>query len=427
MLGVLFYLACLGLFFTLSLLGPILVALLAKEGAEALRFAFYILVGGFIFGTPMLAMLGRLRRIPQIGRLMLMFLVWTVLPVIAALPFYHMMNMPMVDALFESFSSFTTSGGTTSNALADWPRSILFWRVQLQWLGGYLTLLTVILILAPMGVGGLSGSKSSLAVGADLRASQDRLLVFAINLGILYMTMTVLCFLGFFLTVTRAFHAVSLAMAAVSTGGFVPFDSSLDQTIGVAGQAIFALFLIIGATSIFWHRMILKGQWGALLRHRESYSVILLILFVGLVFTATSIIVSGTQAQSPITSLVQGILNAASLVATSGVQSQPGYFTLLPLSVVLFIVLVGGSAFSTSGGLKHYRLGGMLVQSWNELDRLVYPNAVKAPSKGMPVEARKIVPMANIKIAATKKLQMAFISSRSNCSEPKCDDLTALG
>ncbi|MEP1208311.1 MAG: potassium transporter TrkG [Rhizobiaceae bacterium] len=382
MLAVLFYLACVGLFFTVSLLGPILVALLANESAEAIKFGFYFLVGGFIFGTPILAMMGRLRRIPQIGRLLLMFLVWTVLPFIAALPFYHMMEISLVNALFESFSSFTTSGSSTANSLEDWPRSILFWRVQLQWLGGYLTVLTVILILAPLGVGGLTSSKSSLSVGADLRASQDRLLIFAINLGLLYATMTALCALGFFVTGTRAFHAVSLAMAAVSTGGFLPFDSSLDQTIGIGGQAIFALFLIIGATSVFWHRMLLKGQGGALLRHRESYSVILVILFVGLVFTITSIVVSGVQPEAPLASLVQGILNAASLVATSGVQSQPGYFTLLPLVVVLFILLVGGSAFSTSGGLKHYRLGGMLVQSWNELDRLVYPNAVRSSHFG---------------------------------------------
>ena len=84
MLAVLFYLAGVGLFFTLSLLGPILVALLANETAEAVRLGFYVLVGGFVFGTPILAMLGRLRRIPQIGRLMLMFLVWTVLPFAAA-------------------------------------------------------------------------------------------------------------------------------------------------------------------------------------------------------------------------------------------------------------------------------------------------------------------------------------------------------
>ncbi|MEP0944560.1 MAG: potassium transporter TrkG [Rhizobiaceae bacterium] len=382
MLAVLFYLACVGLFFTLSLLGPILVALLANETVQAVRLAFYILIGVFIFGTPILAMLGRLRRIPQIGRLLLMFLVWTVLPIVAALPFYHMMDMTLTDALFESFSSFTTAGATTANSVENWPQSLLFWRVLLQWLGGYLTLLTIILILAPLGVGGLTSRKSSLSIGADLRASQDRLLVFSFNLGLLYATTTALCSLGFFLTGTRAFHSVSLAMAAVSTGGFLPFDSSLDQTIGIGGQAIFALFLIVGATSVFWHRMLLKGQWAALLRHRESYSVILLVVIVGIAFAATSVVVSGVQSQAPIAVLVQGLLNAASLVATSGVQSQPGYFTLLPLVLVLFILLAGGSAFSTSGGLKHYRLGGMLVQSWNELDRLIYPNAVRSSHFG---------------------------------------------
>ena len=202
------------------------------------------------------------------------------------------------------------------------------------------------------------------------------LLIFAINLGLLYATMTALCSLGLFLTGARAFHAVSLAMAALSTGGFLPFDTSVDQTINVAGQVIVAVFLIVGATSIFWHQMALKGQWRGMLDHRESYSVIVLVCLVAVAFIAVSIVVAGAGAHSPGATIVQGLLNAASLVATSGIQSQPGYFTILPLVVVLFIVLVGGGAYSTSGGLKHYRIGGMLVQSWSELDRLVYPHSV---------------------------------------------------
>jgi len=382
MLAVLFYLACVGLFFTLSLFGPILVALLVDESPQAIRFGFYLLVGGFVFGTPMLAMFGRLRRIPQIGRLMLIFLVWTILPATAALPFWDMMDLSLTDAMFESFSSFTTTGATTLNSVAEWPKSLLFWRVQLQWMGGYLALLTIIMVMAPLGVGGLTSHKSSFSVGADLRASQSRLLEFSINLGLLYVTMTTICSLGLLLSGTEAFPAVSLAMAAVSTGGFLPFDASVDQSTNIAGQALFALFLTIGATSVFWHRMLVRRQWRELWRHRESYSVIITVAVLAVIFSWTSIVVSGAQSQAPVAVIVQGILNAASLVATSGVQSQPGYFTLMQLVVVLFIVLVGGSAFSTSGGIKQYRLGGMLVQSWNELDRLVYPNAVTSSHFG---------------------------------------------
>lgn len=382
MLAVPFYLACVGLFFTVSLVGPVLVALLADETAMAMRFAFYLLVGGFLFGAPVLAILGRLRRIPQVGRLMLLFVVWTVLPVAAAIPIYDMTDMLFIDALFESVSALTTTGSTTLNTVEIWPQSMLFWRVQLQWLGGFLALLTIVLIMAPLGLGGLTSRKSSFTVGADLRARQDRLLVFVVNLALLYATLTAVCALGFFLLGIRAFHAVSLAMAAISTGGFLPFDAELDRTIGIGGQALFALFLIVGATSTFWHRMILRGQFGEMRRHRESYSVVIMILVIALAFAAISVAVTGPVAQPPQVTLIQALLNSASLIATSGVQSQPGYITLLPLSVVLFIVLVGGSAFSTSGGIKHYRLGAMLTQSWRELDRLVYPSAVRSSHFG---------------------------------------------
>ena len=376
MLLVWFYLACAGLFLSLSLSGPILVALFAGETAEALRFGFYLVIGSFLSGAPLLAIRGRKRRMPQIGRLSLMFLVWTILPITAAIPIYDMTQLTFVDSLFEAFSAFTTTGSTTLNSVELWPQSMIFWRVQLQWMGGYFALLTIILVIAPLGAGGLRSLKSSLTVGADLRAGQERLLVFAINLGLLYATLTGICMLGLFFSGTRAFYAVSLAMTATSTGGFLPFDQSLDRVVGMHGQAIIALFLVIGATSIFWHRMLLRGQWQDVLKHRESYSVLVLVALIGGVFTVTSIIVTGTDGSSPVLSIVQGFLNAASLVATSGIQSQPGYFTLLPLVVILFIILVGGSAFSTSGGWKHYRLGGMLVQSWNELDRLIYPKVV---------------------------------------------------
>ena len=119
MLAVLFYLACVGLFFTLSLLGPILVGLLANENAEAVRLGFYVLVGGFVFGTPILAMLGRLRRIPQIGRLMLMFLVWTVLPFAAALPFYHMMEISLSTPCLRAFRRSQPPGRQPPTASAN--------------------------------------------------------------------------------------------------------------------------------------------------------------------------------------------------------------------------------------------------------------------------------------------------------------------
>lgn len=382
MLAVFFYLGCVGLLLTLSLLGPIFVGLLAGETEVSQRLGFYLLLGGFLFGGPILAIAGRLRRVPQIGRLMLLFLVWTVLPLAAAIPIEDISDLGFVDSLFEAVSGLTTTGSSVLNTVEIWPQALIFWRVQLQWIGGYLALLTVIMVIAPMGIGGLTPQTSAVTSGAELRGGQRRLLIFAVNLGLLYATMTALCFLAFFLSGTRPFYAVTLAMTATSTGGFLPFDGSLDQVLGLFSLFVFGLFLVFGATCIFWQRMLLSGNFSGLSVHRESYSVLTIVGLLTLAFTILVASVSSVGDLSPGRTLVEAFLNSASLVATSGVETRPGYFTLMPLVLVLFVVLVGGSAFSTSGGLKHYRLGGMIVQSWSELDRLIYPNVVRSSHFG---------------------------------------------
>ena len=86
MLSVIFYLGCVGLFLTLSLIGPVFIALLGGELAIAQRLFIYFLLGTFVFAGPMLATLGRARRVPQIGGLVLVALVWTIMPLASAIP-----------------------------------------------------------------------------------------------------------------------------------------------------------------------------------------------------------------------------------------------------------------------------------------------------------------------------------------------------
>lgn len=382
MLAVIFYFCCIGLLVTASLIAPALVGLLVKEDPIALRLGFYILIGSFLFGGPVLGIFGRLTRITPVNQLLLVALVWALLPLLVALPMWDLSGLSFLDAWFETVSALTTSGASVHKTLDALSQTLLFWRVQLQWLGGYLALLSILLIIAPLRVGGLVSTRETLSTGIDVKHRDRRLLVFAINLGLIYALLTALCFLLLFLSGARAFHAVTLAMTATSTGGFLPFDRSLDETLNLAGTLVFGVFLAIGATSIFWQRMVMRGKVVALMSHRESYFVLILIGFLTLVFTYLVLSVSAGSAFEIAPVVVEAFVNAASLVATSGIETRPGYFTLFPLVIVLFLILLGGSVFSTSGGIKHYRMGGMLVQSWSELDRLVYPSGVRASRFG---------------------------------------------
>lgn len=382
MLAVLFYFAVVGCGFTLSLLGPVLIGLLSGETAEAVRFGFYFLIFGFLFASLLVATMGRTAAVPQVGRLLLLLLVWTVLPLLAALMLRDLTELTYADALFDSVSAMTTSGASLWTSVDELPQSVLFWRIQLQWLGGYLALLSIILILAPLRIGGLRARRETITNGADLRSRDTRLSGFALRLLLLYAAATGIGALLFFLSGNRAFHAVTLAMTATSTGGLLPFDASLDTILSPIGLAIFAGLLLAGATSVFWHRMVVHLQWRNLLEHRESYVVLALAGVLTLAFLLAAIGSGASDDSGPFFRLVEALVNAAALVSTSGIESRPGYFTLLPLVLVLFIVFLGGSAFSTSGGLKHYRMGGMMVQSWSELDRLVYPHVVRASHFG---------------------------------------------
>ena len=382
MLAVLFYLACTGLALTVSLLAPILVGLAVGEDAVAMRLGVYLLLGGFVFGAVVLAIVERQRRMPRIGRLSLVTAVWFVLPLVAAIPIMDISQLSLTDSLFEAFSGLTTTGSSVIQSVESWPVSLVFWRVQLQWLGGFLSIITVVLIVAPLGIGGLTSRTRTLVAHLDQARTQGRLLFLISRFAIIYLVMTLLCFLGFFLSGTSGYDGLTLAMTAVSTGGFLPFASSLDTVLNRFGLFVFAVFLLFGATSIFWQGMLLGGEVRRLGQHRESYSVIGLVAL--LTIAIFFLIAQGTAGDDAYvaTAVVEGFLAAASLVATSGVESRPGVFALMPLVIVLFVVFAGASAFSTSGGIKHYRLGGMIVQSWAELDKLIYPHGVRSRKFG---------------------------------------------
>lgn len=376
MLSVTYALAALGCFLSATLIAPVLVALLAGEADVAGRLFLYFGLGVFAFGAPLIATMGRARRPDPAGQLVTLILGWTLLPLVMAVPLADVGKLPLLDAMFESVSAYTTAGASTVKVADALPQGVLFLRAQAQWIGGFLAVMSIVLVLAPLGLGGLSARSATLSGGSLADLSRERFAALAWRYGSLYVLLTAICFLLLFLSGARAFHAATLAMTALSTGGILPFDRPLEVAVGPAGLVVMAGFLLIGATSVFWQRAVLTGQWALVRRHRESYAVMGTVLVVTVAFAALLAAVPGSgPLLEPL--LAESFFSAASIVSTSGIESRPGVQTLMPLTVVLFLILLGGSAFGTSGGLKHYRLGGMLVRSRGELDRLVYPAIVR--------------------------------------------------
>jgi trk system potassium uptake protein TrkH len=343
----------------------------------------YLLVAvllGFLSGALVLALRGRRRGLTRVGSYILILSMWLSIPPIAAIPLVLSGDVGYLTALFETVSGLTTTGASAIANVAIIGPAGVFFRAELQWLGGFLTLVTVATVLAATGLGGLSRSQVALVSGVEDRLS--RILNGVRQIFIAYAAVTVLCILLLIVSGIPPFEAICIGLATLSTGGFMPIDGTFADYDNPFANAVVSIFMLVGATSIVWQRMVVEGRWPLVLGHRESYWVIATAIGLGILYVFAFADPLGTTGATQPHWITAGLLTGISLVTTTGFEAHPGAFIALPAILVLVVVLVGASGLSTSGGLKQYRIGALIVLSGVELRRLVYPHSVREPRAG---------------------------------------------
>jgi trk system potassium uptake protein TrkH len=343
------------------------------EVASAQTFLAIAALTGFVAGGVFFASRIGAGKGGRASRYLFVILAWTVPPLFAAIPLMNQVDGSFISAMFEAVSGATTTGASVFDRVGDLPRTVLLWRAELHWLGGFLTLVLIVTVLAPSGVGGVPGRDSAIARRV-LAGEGARQWLLIRDLLIGYGTITVVTVAMLLAARIPSFDAFCLAMSAVSTGGFLPVDGGVASYANPLAEIILAVAMLAGATSIISHRMIVGGRWQALRDHRESYWLILVAIVIGLIFAEAFM---DRGAESFGLALHRGLATGASLVSTTGMEIESGGFSALPLPLVLLVALVGGGAFSTAGGLRFFRIGGMLVESIKETRRLIYPHGIR--------------------------------------------------
>ncbi|MCW2307581.1 TrkH family potassium uptake protein [Rhodobium gokarnense] len=380
MSGILYHFALVLTGIAVALLLPVAVAASYGETVALVDFGLTAALTSVVSVSAAIALTGRERRLVHKNGYILLIMVWALVPAIAAIPVVLITGLAPIDAYFETVSGLTTTGATVFKTLDPLPRAVIFWRAELQWIGGFLTLLSIVLILAPAGVGGLPGRQIRLLETSE-RTDISRATQIVLDTATAYGAATFICFVGLFVIGAPAFDAFCLTFSTVSTGGFMPRDGDLSVYGLPALEVWLAVFMVIGATSILWHRMVLQRRFQLLKEHRESYILIAGILVLGVLTAAVLFQAAGSASVlSPLSALREGLVTAASMISTTGYETRTGGLALLPLPLVLMVIFIGGSAFSTAGGIKAYRFGAMATQSARELTRLLYPHGIR-PAK----------------------------------------------
>lgn len=365
------YAAVFALYLALAMLIPALADL--YHGSDDWQnFAFSaFFTGGFALAVAMASKGPPPVLTTQFGFL-LVGLLWLTTCLAGAVPLLGS-GLSAADALFESVSAVTTTGGTVLIGLEDMPPGILLWRSVLQWMGGVGVIVLGLFVLPFLQVGGIAHFRIDPAgIGEQPFA---RLSTFGIGILSVYALLTLACALAYAVAGMGAFDALNHALTTVSTGGFSTYDVSFAQFIDrPAVLWVGVAFMFIGALPFSVLILLaLRGRFDIIrdpqIRIFAAYAALLVLVSAIYLHSRHDIGLSDA--------FTLAAFNFVSIVTTTG-YAAGDYTAWGPLSFALAFVamFLGGCSGSTSGGIKTYRFIILFGVIRSGLRKLVYPSSV---------------------------------------------------
>lgn len=337
-------------------------------GAFLATSVFCIFLAGLLRFTTQ-GVVVRLRQAQGLGGLVA---VWIIVPLAATPAVALSSGLSPLAAWLEATSAVTATGIT---ALKQGPASLYVWLALLQWLGGLLTLVSFVAVLAPAGLGGLPDR--TLRGGGALDVVELRGVV--TEIVPIYVGGTFAVILVMMMAGQPLYVAFTLATAVASAGAHLPPEAQLALTLDQSIKWLLLPFVLWSATSVRWHRALITRRINAAQDQPESLVILAYWAVLGIVLGA---LLYRSLGDYPIEAIGDGLFSAASLIATSGIGPRDGTYESLPEGIIIAVALLGGGAFSVAGGLKMLRLRAMLLRTRGDLMRLVYPNLVQPVSLG---------------------------------------------
>jgi trk system potassium uptake protein len=299
---------------------------------------------------------------------------WIAFTAFATLPL--MLGEPSIsftDAVFETMSAMTTTGGTVLIGLETLPRGVLLWRGLLQWIGGIGVILLAMILLPVLKIGGMQLLRTSdfNTMGKVLPKAKE----IAAAFGAVYVTLTAACAAGFSWAGMSGFDAVVHAMTTIATGGMANYDSSFTR-FTPAAQYIAIIFMLAGGMSFVRFLQFARGDAGALMRDTQIRAYLLVFaLFSIMVLLARAL--RGEELNE--LAMREAFFTVASIQSTTGFATTD-YQTWGPLAIALVfcVGMICGCSGSTAGGPKVFRYQIMLGAIADEMRFLHSPHAVRA-------------------------------------------------
>lgn len=367
-------------FETLFLLIPLITAIVYGEScitAVLLSIAVCLAAGGLL-----------ILRKPQNTALysregfVIVSMSWIVLSLFGALPFVFSGAIPdYVDALFETVSGFTTTGASILSEVESMPKAILMWRSFTHWVGG-MGVLVFIMAFIPLSGGQNIHIMKAESPGPSVSKLVPKVKTTALILYSIYFVLTLSEFVLLLFGGMSVFEALNTALATAGTGGFGIKNDSIGGYSPYI-QIVVTVFMVMFAINFSSYYFIISGKL------KEAFNTEVRIFLI-IVFSAITMITLNVRGYfDSIGDAVRNVsFTVASIISTTGFSTVDfDVWPELSRTILVLLMMVGGCAGSTGGGIKVTRIIILVKGLAKELEVMIHPKQRKKISvDAKPIE-----------------------------------------
>ena len=300
---------------------------------------------------------------------------WLVMSLVGAIPFMLTGAIPnFADAYFETASGFTTTGSTILSEIEHLPKGILFWRSFTHWLGGMGVLVLTIAILPKLGIGGQKIMRAE-TTGPTMDKISFTVNDTARTLYMIYLVFTVLETVLLCLGGMSLFDSLVHTFGTVGTGGYSSYNASIGAFHSGYFEWVIGIFMMLCGVNFSLYSNVYRRTPGKIFRDPEFR------VYLGIMGGATVFITCMLMAHRYYNGLADTLRTA--FFQVSSIMTTTGYGTVdfdlwpLPCRFVLFLLmLIGGCAGSTGGGMKVIRIILTVKLVQRGIFRRLHPRAV---------------------------------------------------
>ena len=284
-------------------------------------------------------------------KILTILLGYFLLPLIISIPFYFSIyNLTFINSFFEAISGFTSTGFTIFNNINHIDQSLILWRSASQWVGGLYFLFSIIVLIDIFD----HSFKKSLTNFISFNKAET--LKQSLKIFLLYSTMTLVIFIILNIFDVRLFNSLNLAMTIISSGGFLPSNDLSNILIKNSQIIITSLLMLTSFFSIFLTYNLFFTKNHNLNFFNEDIHLLIYFLTLLLIFFIFP------NYDNNFSQLFLSLTSSVSNIGFSLNNDLPN------LSFIFLIfVMIGGSFFSTSSGIRFLKVYSLFKYSINEI------------------------------------------------------------